>query len=112
MRHRPEGIRRRTVITTVVAALAFIALAIVTLGDTQTFDEWVLKLVRTADGAHLPGPALVETFARDLTALGSFPVLLVLTLAMVGFFAIRLEPTNLDPALPAPTQFLAQLNGG
>lgn len=79
-------------VTTAIAAVVFVALAVlVTLGNTESFDRWFLRTLRTADGEHLAGPSFLEFFAQDLTALGSYPVLLVLTIAMVGFFAVRLE---------------------
>ncbi len=47
-------------------------------GETQAFDEWVLRQLREPnDPADPIGPSLVEEAARDITALGGVTVLLI-----------------------------------
>lgn len=57
-------------------------------GDVAPFDEWALLALRSPAGDPL-GPPWVENTARDLTALGSGGVLVLFTLAVAGWLAIR-----------------------
>lgn len=53
-------------------------------GETMTIDQAVLLALRTpGDPADPIGPAWVEEAARDITALGSFSVLFILTTVVV-----------------------------
>ncbi len=55
-------------------------------GETQAFDEWVVKAMRRADDPATPiGPAWLGEIGRDLTALGGVAVLSLVTLAVLGF---------------------------
>lgn len=48
-------------------------------GESHAFDEWVIKAFRSPDDpARLIGPSWLGEAARDLTALGSAPVLLLI----------------------------------
>jgi len=64
---------------------AFLAIADeVHEGETQAFDEWVLRQLRAPNDPSDPiGNVLVEEAARDITALGGVTVLLLVT-ASVG----------------------------
>jgi len=63
---------------------AFLAIAEeVHEGETQAFDEWVLRKLREPDDPSQPiGGIWVEETARDITALGSVTVLLLVTAAV------------------------------
>jgi undecaprenyl-diphosphatase len=81
-----------------LAALSFAAVALfafaklaeeVVEGDTRAFDERVLLWLRNpADPSDPIGPQWVEEMMRDFTALGSTGVLVIVTLAVVGFLVI------------------------
>jgi undecaprenyl-diphosphatase len=72
------------------AAFAFVKLADeVQEGETQRLDARVLRALRTpADPAVPIGPPWLLPAARDLTALGSSAVLLLVVLAVTGFLAL------------------------
>jgi undecaprenyl-diphosphatase len=58
-------------------------------GETHAFDRAVmLSLRNSADPADPLGPAWVEFVARDITALGGTAVLVLLTLAALGFLLL------------------------
>ena len=55
-------------------------------GDTRSFDEFLLRALRNpADLADPIGPAWLEGMVRDITSLGSFSVLTIVTLSAVGY---------------------------
>jgi undecaprenyl-diphosphatase len=59
-------------------------------GDTQDFDERVLKALRRADDPSRPiGPWWLEAGALDITALGGGTVLGLVVLAIVGFLWLQ-----------------------
>jgi undecaprenyl-diphosphatase len=60
-------------------------------GESRVFDEWVLQALRTADDpAVAVGPTWLEEAVRDLTALGGYTVLGLVTLATAtGFWLAR-----------------------
>lgn len=59
-------------------------------GDTADFDERVLLSLRTADDLTDPiGPGWFEEMARDITGLGGFGVLTLLTLAATGYLLLH-----------------------
>jgi undecaprenyl-diphosphatase len=58
-------------------------------GDTHAFDEALLMALRTpANLADPVGPSWLELAARDITSLGGYPVLILVTLAAIGFLLI------------------------
>ena len=62
----------------------------VTDGDTQRFDEWVLKSLRRADDPAVPiGPPWLREAAMDATALGSPLVLTLVVVAVAGLIGIK-----------------------
>jgi len=73
------------------SAWSFVALAgEVTEGETQAFDEWILRQLREPhDPADPIGPPMVEEAARDVTALGSVTVLGLIVLAVVVGLALQ-----------------------
>src|SRR5690606_6367912 len=72
-------------------AWAFVELADeVVEGDTREIDTRLLLALRTPGNPSDPlGPAWVEETARDLTALGGFTVLTLLTLAAVAYLLFK-----------------------
>jgi undecaprenyl-diphosphatase len=71
-------------------ALTFITIADeVVHGGTQHFDNTMLRGIRRADNAAVPiGPRWLIDVARDITALGSVAVLMMVTVAVSGFLLI------------------------
>ena len=74
-----------------IAGMVFLAVAgEVMEGDTQKLDEAIVRWFRRADDPALPrGPAWMREVGIDITALGSFAVLLLLVLAVAGFLWIH-----------------------
>lgn len=59
-------------------------------GEARLFDEFVLRALRHGDDPARPiGPRWTVNVARDLTALGSFAVITVVSLGAAGFLALR-----------------------
>lgn len=57
-------------------------------GDARWFDESLLLALRTSDPADPIGPHWVETSVMDISALGGFAVLALVTLFAVGYLAV------------------------
>jgi undecaprenyl-diphosphatase len=73
-------------------------------GETQRVDERVLRSLRTpADPAVPIGPTWLLPAARNLTALGSVPVLLLVVAAVAGFLALARRWWHLALVLGAST---------
>jgi undecaprenyl-diphosphatase len=59
-------------------------------GETKNFDDRVLMALRDSANAADPlGPAWLEEFGRDMTAMGGVLVLSTVTLAVLGFLLIQ-----------------------
>lgn len=96
---RTYGWFRRNVDLFMLVALAVIVIAgwLVTEladevleGTTQQYDEWVLRQLRTPGDMTDPiGPKWFEDMWRDITALGSFTVLALVTIACAGYLLMR-----------------------
>ncbi|MCP3101030.1 phosphatase PAP2 family protein [Myxococcus sp. K15C18031901] len=73
-----------------VCCLGFIALSDeVTEGETQDFDERVLRALRSPDDPSTPrGPRWLRVAAQDVTALGGAPVLVLMTVCVCGFLLL------------------------
>jgi len=87
----PTLLRQHAVVLVVcVASFAFLRLAgEVREGETLRLDESILRSLRTAADPAVPiGPAWLPEAARNLTALGSWPVLGLIVLGVVGFLAL------------------------
>jgi len=70
--------------------LAFIEIADeVGEGEARWFDEGVLLALRTADPADPIGPRWLEASVMDITALGGFAVLALVTLFAIGYLAVQ-----------------------
>jgi undecaprenyl-diphosphatase len=62
-------------------------------GDTHGFDEALLRALRNpADPADPIGPAWLEHVMRDVTSLGSFTVVAMVTLGAIGYLLIDGKP--------------------
>lgn len=68
-------------------AWAFVLIAgEVTEGDTHALDVRILQALRSAeDPGTLRGPRWLGETTRDLTALGGYPVLIMMTLGVTGY---------------------------
>ena len=75
----------------VLLLLGFASLSDLVLeGETQDFDDRVLRALRRADDPSLPiGPAWLRGAALDITALGSASVLGLVVAAIVGFMLLQ-----------------------
>jgi undecaprenyl-diphosphatase len=68
---------------------AFVELADEILeNESHAFDETLLLLLRSADPADPIGPAWLEHAMRDITALGGYTVIILITAAAIGYLAI------------------------
>jgi undecaprenyl-diphosphatase len=90
--------RDRSELVVLVAALALIALTLLIFvlvgqvldGETQAFDERVLRSFRKADDRADPiGPLWLQSAALDVTALGSATVLGLTMLAVIGYLLLQ-----------------------
>jgi undecaprenyl-diphosphatase len=71
-------------------------------GDTHAFDAAVLRALRSGEDFGDPvGPRWLRNAARDVTALGSASVLLLVTLAVAGFLALASNYTAMILVLAA-----------
>ena len=79
------------VLAIVLAGWGFIELADeVREGETQDFDEWVVRSMRRSDDPAQPiGPEWLAEVGRDITALGGAAVILMLTLTVVGHLIMQ-----------------------
>lgn len=70
-----------------IAVIGFTTLAIlISAGYAPPFDEWLLRSLRRPDDPAVPiGPRWLGEVGRDLTALGGFTVLGLVTGAVAGF---------------------------
>ena len=89
--------RTRTLLRPIAVLLALCAagFAFLKLGDevregeTQRMDEWVIRSLRTPGAPAVPlGPSWLPPVTRNVTALGSVPVLLLVVVAVAGFLAL------------------------
>lgn len=79
-----------SVLVVVAAAWGFISTAAeVVEGDTKAFDRWVVRAMRQAEDPSAPvGPAWLQEFGRDVTALGSHGALALVTVVVAGFLLL------------------------
>ena len=78
------------IIVVAVLVLAFAMLANeVAEGDTRSFDERILLLFRAPGSPAITiGPAWLKEAMRDITALGSTSVLIIIVASVAGFLAV------------------------
>jgi undecaprenyl-diphosphatase len=74
----------------VLGTAAFIQLGReVTIGATQHFDEAIIRSLRQPDNPAVPrGPVWFQDFARDITALGGYGVLILLVGIVAAFLQL------------------------
>jgi undecaprenyl-diphosphatase len=77
-------------LTVFAGTWGFVALAgKVVEGDTQRFDERIIRSLRHADDPAKPiGPPWLEEVGRDITALGGVALLVLVTGSVAGFLAL------------------------
>lgn len=81
-------------------------------GATAAFDRSLILAFRSpTNSADAIGPHWVEDMGRDFTALGGFPVLSLLTLAIVGFLVFRRLPAAAAIVLGSTLVALALSSG-
>ena len=86
--------KRETVLTAALFAIALALLAFAGIademaeGDTLSLDRSILLAMRTADPADPIVPRWFEASVAELTALGGFGVLALVTLFSVGFLLV------------------------
>src|SRR3954468_21252637 len=92
---RPPTTRRElagllAILATALAALAFVELAGAVLeGETLALDRRILLALRDpSDLARPIGPPWLPEAARDITSLGSYSVLGLATLSVIGFLLL------------------------
>ena len=88
--HRPERQMLLGLALSAFALWVFIEVAEeMREGDSLKFDQWLLMALRSASDPATPfGPAWLREVMRDVTALGSTVLLLLVTLASIGFLAL------------------------
>lgn len=65
-------------------------------GDSELFDRSVLEALRTPGDLSDPlGPAWLEQAVRDVTALGSSAVLVLISVAVIGFLVLERKPRTI-----------------
>jgi undecaprenyl-diphosphatase len=75
-------------IAAMIAVFAKIADEVVE-GETHAFDQAVLRALRNPNDLADPiGPAWLELAMRDITSLGGFTVVILVTLAAIGYLVI------------------------
>ena len=75
-------------IAAMIAVFAKIADEVVE-GETHAFDQTVLRALRNPNDLADPiGPAWLELAMRDITSLGGFTVVILVTLAAIGYLVI------------------------
>jgi undecaprenyl-diphosphatase len=73
------------IVAALLFAFGFIAQEI-TKGKTSAFDRQIMLALRSSTDPAVPiGPAWLPEAARDITSLGSIIVLVIITLAIVGY---------------------------
>jgi undecaprenyl-diphosphatase len=87
---RGDALLLASLLAVVVCAWAFFAVAnSVTTGHTQALDDQIMLQMRAGGPSEPRGPSWLPGTMRDLTALGSAPVLVIFVLAVAGFLAVR-----------------------
>ncbi len=88
---RGDAVLLASLLAAVLCVWAFVAVADrVTAGHTQALDEQLMLRLRAGSPSGARGPSWLPGAMRDLTALGSAPVLVLFVLAVAG---------SLDPVM-------------
>ncbi len=87
---RADALLLAALLAAVLCAWAFVAVADwVTEGHTQALDEQLMLRMRAGSPSVPRGPSWLPGAMRDLTALGSAPVLVLFVLVVAGFLVAR-----------------------
>ncbi len=87
---RGDAVLLASLLAVVLCAWAFFAVADrVAAGRTQALDEQLMLHMRAGGPSEPRGPSWLPGAMRDLTALGSAPVLVLVVLAVAGFLVAR-----------------------
>jgi undecaprenyl-diphosphatase len=95
---KERGRRDRAELRVLLGGILLILLALLTFelvgevleGDTQAFDERIVRALRRPDNPEVPiGPRWMHSAALDITALGSATVLGLSVAAVVGFLMLQ-----------------------
>jgi undecaprenyl-diphosphatase len=87
---RADAVLLAALLAAVLCAWAFVAVADwVTEGHTQALDEQLMLRLRAGGPSEPRGPSWLPGAMRDLTALGSAPVLALFVLVVAGFLVAR-----------------------
>ncbi len=87
---RGDAILLASLLAVVVCVWAFFVVADrVTAGHTQVLDEQIMLRMRAGRPSEPRGPSWLPGAMRDLTALGSAPVLVLVVLAVAGSLVVR-----------------------
>jgi undecaprenyl-diphosphatase len=88
---RQESVILLAVLVVMVSIWGFVEIAEeVVAGETQALDKWVVRQLRRADDPSVPiGPPWLVNAGKDITALGSVSVLLLLFAAVVGYLLLQ-----------------------
>jgi undecaprenyl-diphosphatase len=82
--------RHRAAVVVAGASCFFLLVAMVVSAGTPGFDDEILRGLRSPDDPAVPnGPRWLTGTMRDVTALGGYTVLTLLSLAAAGYFAVR-----------------------
>lgn len=82
--------RHRPAVVVAVASCFFLLVAMVVSAGTPSFDDAILRGLRSPDDPAMPiGPGWLTGTVRDVTALGGYTVLTLMSLAAAGYFAVR-----------------------
>lgn len=79
-------------ITILLLAAVFLAIVVLTRGEATAFDREILLSMRNAQGAV--GPAWLLGVVRDLTALGSHAVLILVVLIVASYLLLLRDGTT------------------
>jgi undecaprenyl-diphosphatase len=75
----------------VTGTLIFVLIANeVNKGETKTFDQSILKSLRSEENIHQPvGPQWIEFAMTDITSLGGGTVIVIVTVLVIGFLSLQ-----------------------
>jgi undecaprenyl-diphosphatase len=87
---RADAVLLASLLAVVLCVWAFVAVADrVTAGHFQVFDDELMLRMRAGSPSEPRGPSWLPGAMRDLTALGSAPVLVLVVLAVAGSLVVR-----------------------
>lgn len=93
-RHHPDSFILLLFMAAVSGLLLFLMLASeVREGETFAFDHWLLLSLRESVNPSIPvGPAWVRNALTDITSLGGYSVLALITVTSAGYLVVARKP--------------------